>query len=732
MISFFLPLAVAAAAADTIDLKPGLVITRSVVVRPAPYRLQPIAPDSAVIRIKGDSIEVNFAGATLIGSPYSADPDRGRGIGVLIEGGRGITVRGATVRGYQIGILARGVIGLRLLDDDVSYNWKPRLWSGIGHESLVDWLSFHHDENDEWLRYGAGLFLIDVTGGEIRGNTARQGMNGLLMVRSTKVAVWNNDFSFLSGLGIGLYRSSDNRIMHNRVDYAIRGYRHGIYNRGQDSAALLLYEQSSRNIVAYNSMTHSGDGLFLWAGQSTMDSGQGGSNDNLFFGNDFSFAVTNGMEATFSRNRFIGNLVEGAHHGLWGGYSWGSEIRSNRFKQNVVGIAIEHGQDNRIVGNDFEGDQTAIRLWWNRLVPSDWGYPKQRDTKSRSYAIQSNRFLANRLALAVENSQKVVLTKNQYFGVDSLVRAIGDTTGLRRDARRSGMAASALAPWRPNRNDPAAPAPLSRPIDPFTRREGRGGRATILIDEWGPYDWRTPRAWPARDRDSAVVRGPIGYGILGPPGNWTLVAVRGGKADRTAGKMGDTVLVTPAPGPTVDFELELEYVGESVLTPDGATTRAGDPYRFTVRRFAAPIDWKVQAFPWDSLSDPRRSGDAYRAALAKAPLLTRRDSLLDYLWARPKLAGFPESRFVAVAEGSVELPKNAEYELVTISDDGIRVWIDDRLVIDNWTAHESSVDRAGIKSGKHRIRVEYYQVDGWVELRAEVRRRGSEAAGRKG
>ena len=27
-----------------------------------------------------------------------------------------------------------------------------------------------------------------------------------------------------------------------------------------------MYEQSSHNVVAYNSVTHSGDGLFLWAG----------------------------------------------------------------------------------------------------------------------------------------------------------------------------------------------------------------------------------------------------------------------------------------------------------------------------------------------------------------------------------------------------------------------------------------------------------------------------------
>ena len=48
-----------------------------------------------------------------------------------------------------------------------------------------------------------------------------------------------------------------------------------------------MYEQSCFNVVAHNSITHSGDGLFLWAGQSTMDSGKGGANDNLFYANDF-------------------------------------------------------------------------------------------------------------------------------------------------------------------------------------------------------------------------------------------------------------------------------------------------------------------------------------------------------------------------------------------------------------------------------------------------------------
>src|SRR5947207_517201 len=114
-------------------------------------------------------------------------------------------------------------------------------------------------------------------------------MNGLLLVRSNGVAIRDNTFSFNSGLGIGLYRSSDDTIIHNRIDYDVRGYSHRFYSRGQDSAGLLIYEQSCRNIVADNSLTHGGDGVFLWAGQTTMDSGSGGANDNVFSGNDVSY-----------------------------------------------------------------------------------------------------------------------------------------------------------------------------------------------------------------------------------------------------------------------------------------------------------------------------------------------------------------------------------------------------------------------------------------------------------
>jgi len=154
--------------ARPIELRPGLVITRSVRVVPKVYHLPAHASlDSAVIVVRGDDVTVDFAGATLEGIDRDAPPDHAAGVAIRVEGGHNVRILNARVHGYKVAILARGTRGLTLARNDLSYNWKPRLYSLVEHESLVDWLSFHHNENDEWLRYGAAAYLVDVTGGEM-------------------------------------------------------------------------------------------------------------------------------------------------------------------------------------------------------------------------------------------------------------------------------------------------------------------------------------------------------------------------------------------------------------------------------------------------------------------------------------------------------------------------------------------------------------------------------------
>src|SRR2546428_11555380 len=302
-------LLVLALAQAPIELRPGMVITHSVVVKPRTYRLS-----GPPVTIRGDNITVDFRGATLQGSDPEADPDQRRDTAIVIDGGHDIRIVNARVDGYRFGILARGTERLTLRDNDLSHTWKPRLFSLLEHESLVDWLSFHHNEKDEWLRFGAAIYLQDVKGAEVRNNSAAGGMNGLMLVRSNGVMVRDNNFSFNNGLGIGLYRSSDDTIVHNRLDYNVRGYSHGRYSRGQDSAGLLLFEQSSRNLVAFNSLTHGGDGIFLWAGQTTMDSGTGGANDNIFYAHNVRFATPHRHAGTFRPNKINQKPASGSEY----------------------------------------------------------------------------------------------------------------------------------------------------------------------------------------------------------------------------------------------------------------------------------------------------------------------------------------------------------------------------------------------------------------------------------
>jgi hypothetical protein len=144
----------------TIELKPGLVITQSVRVVPRVYDLPSTTlADSPIIVIRGYNITVDFAGAVLQGTPTDSNPDLGRGTAILVDRGSNVRILNARARGYKIGLLARATANLTLVDNDFSYNWKPRLFSVIEHESLIDWLSFHHNDAGEWLRYGAGIYL---------------------------------------------------------------------------------------------------------------------------------------------------------------------------------------------------------------------------------------------------------------------------------------------------------------------------------------------------------------------------------------------------------------------------------------------------------------------------------------------------------------------------------------------------------------------------------------------
>ncbi|HEY8783268.1 MAG TPA: right-handed parallel beta-helix repeat-containing protein [Mucilaginibacter sp.] len=393
--AFFLLFCISASKAQTgaISLYKGIVITHSVTIKNKVYHFN--GADSlsmAPVVIKGDNITVDFNGAVLDGSFNPGNPDKFKGTGVIIKSGRNITLKNITVKGFKVGVMAQGINSLKIKGGNFSYNFRQHLNSTRQKEDLADWQSYHHNEKDEWLRFGAGIYLRNCDSVDIQNNSITEGQCGLMMTNCNDGLVYNNNFSFNSGIGIGMYRSCRNRIMYNKLDWNVRGFSFGVYYRGQDSAGILVFEQCNNNVFAYNSVTHSGDGFFLWAGQTTIDSGEGGCNDNLIFSNNFSYAPTNAVEITFSRNKVINNIMHDCWHGIWGGFSYNTIIANNDFADNLSAIAIEHGKDNIIDQNTFQGDKVGVELWSNPKRPKDFGYLQKRDTRSINYSVSNNTF----------------------------------------------------------------------------------------------------------------------------------------------------------------------------------------------------------------------------------------------------------------------------------------------------------------------------------------------------
>lgn len=675
------------------------------------------------ITISGNNITVDFGGTILRGSAETTEPDKREGVGVTVTG-KNVTVKNLGVHGYKVGVLGRDCEGLTLEKIDASDNWKQHLASTAEKEDLSDWMSFHHNEKDEWLEYGAALYLVGCDRFTVRQCTARRGQCGLMLTRCNEGLVAQNDFSFLSAIGLGMYRSSRNKILQNKLDWCVRGYSHGVYNRGQDSAGILIYEQSSENLFAYNSVTHGGDGFFLWAGQTTMDTGRGGCDDNLVFGNDFSHAPTNGIEATFSRNAFVNNLVLECWHGVWGGYSYDTKIVGNVFGFNAEAIAIEHGRDIAISHNLFHRDLTAVNLWKNATQDPSWAYVRKHETTSRDYAIQQNRFVGCQKTVSVRLTERVQELGNHTEPLSAPVVMQGSGNNVvATEADGSAYRKRFSLPWNPRAAQPGfvAPSPLPGAPLPFLGKNALRGRRYILVDEWGPFDFERPILWP---------RGDNKYEILGPKGRWRLVKAEGASVSAQAGSVPGELSVSVPMGQVGNIKVELEYVGEACRDYRGVLTPKGKPVRFGFSRFFAPIDWEVKFFPWSRANNPNDvhsepdSREQDERLASGTPLKIEKPARLDYAGSSFG-PGIPNNHFLTLAIGKLQVPAG-EYILDVTTDDGCRVWLDDNLILkDAWKYQGPTLYPVplSLSAGPHTLRVEHFQIDGYATLKVNLRPR---------
>jgi hypothetical protein len=97
-----------------------------------------------------------------------------------------------------------------------------------------------------------------------------------------------------------------------------------------------------------------------------------------------------------------------------------------------------------------------------------------------------------------------------------------------------------------------------------------------------------------------------------------------------------------------------------------------------------------------------------------SPVLTRTEGSINHNWSgevAPGLSDNVSARWTA----NLEAPFTETYTFTTTSDDGVRLWLDGRLIIDNWTDHGTADDaaKANLVAGQiYSIRMEWYDNTG--------------------
>ena len=141
-----------------------------------------------------------------------------------------------------------------------------------------------------------------------------------------------------------------------------------------------------------------------------------------------------------------------------------------------------------------------------------------------------------------------------------------------------------------------------------------------------------------------------------------------------------------------------------------------------VGKVLSPVttDWTVRFYRWEKVGQNNLPTDW--EAVLKSPILDElRTARLSIYGATepppPPTERVPRDYFAAVATSEVTLG-DGDYVLSTTFDDGVRVWLDNEVVIEYWGPNSATTKSVtvGRKRGRHVIKVEFIQIEGRYAL----------------
>jgi beta-glucosidase len=166
----------------------------------------------------------------------------------------------------------------------------------------------------------------------------------------------------------------------------------------------------------------------------------------------------------------------------------------------------------------------------------------------------------------------------------------------------------------------------------------------------------------------------------------------------------------------------------SVGALEGIQKRAGKEIKINYssgNRIGAPVSKEVLQF--EGKAGLRAEYFANRN-LEGTPALVRIDPQIQFDWSdTPPAAGLSRSDYSVRWTGTLVAPSSGKYQLILTADDGCRLYLDDKLLINHWvdSGATPNIAEVSFEAGKtHQLRVEYFQHGGQAVARLDWARVG--------
>ncbi len=353
--------------------------------------------------IRASNLKIDGNGASLTGPGEVGDLKslEEAGVGVLVEGATGVTIKNLKVRGFAVGLNLRHSQAIKVSGCDFSDNY--------------------HNPKHGWgeLPPRGGILMEDVRHSVLEGNQAKRVWDGVHLIDCDDNLIEQNDFSECSNTCAKLWRSSRNKFLRNNLSYGIRIDRAAGEVHARDSTCVLIETGSNDNYWYQNDITHGGDGVFIRPLNRWISRG------NVFVENDTSYANNNCVESWSPGNTFIRNKANHGSYGFWLGGSDQTVLIGNEAAFNGLtngyhnapepgfrhgGIVIVGGSSSHtLIDGNFLHDNNGAGIAFRGDVGS-----QGKAWQTEHWIVQNNVITSNQFGIWGRWGRGILLANNRF------------------------------------------------------------------------------------------------------------------------------------------------------------------------------------------------------------------------------------------------------------------------------------------------------------------------------